>query len=124
MDKLIKSGIIHVNGVNIQYNITDNYFNSAENMVAHCEFSSLSKARENVLSTTGYKSHFFGICQENFSRQIDTNHKEIIEHLVKHYAIENGLKIRSFSFGYAEEMRVEKAIQQSLFLNLKPNHYE
>lgn len=115
MKKITKTGIINVNGTNIQYTLTDNYFDSEKLPIAHCEFLSLTIGRKNIVSDTGFLSHFFGLSNIDFSKLIESDHKTIIESLVYRLAEENGLKIRSLSFAQLPEMADIRAKQQTLF---------
>lgn len=115
MQKIVKAGIVHVNGTNIKFILTNNFFDSDINKVAHCEFVSLTKGRKNITSNTGFKSHFFGVSDFEFLSCLYKDHESIIENLIHSFAEENGCCIHSFKFGEFKEFPDTIAYQQSLF---------
>jgi hypothetical protein len=115
MEKIVKTGIIHVNGTNIKYILTNNYFDSDINKIAHCEFVSLTTGRKNVISSTGFKSHFLRVADMEFMSCLKEDHKSIIETLIRSFAEVNTVRIHTFKFGELTEIQDSVAIQQSLF---------
>jgi hypothetical protein len=114
MKKLTKKGVFNLNRVNINYTITNNYFDSNDPQ-AHCEFKSNQDTRPNILSETGYLSHFLGACTPDFSKLIENDTENLIREIVTSLARENKKIVRNLDFEELPEGKFERVTQGNLF---------
>lgn len=112
MEAIRFEGFVCLNGVNISYIITNDAFNAKNTfMVGHVVFESTSKNKPNLLSETGYKSHFFGKMTEEFQEVLMNNHEDIVMEILYLYLEDKGKYNLKMGMG----MEKEEYIQQLLF---------
>ena len=108
------SGSLFLNGVNIEYTITNDYFNDGAPDTGHLEFRSRSHKKENEISETGYRSHFFGYVTEESNNQIINDHENLVLDVVRYLVKDcNGKKVKELFIGEGKEKEIY--IQASMF---------
>ena len=115
MKNIIKKGIVNINGTNIRYTLNNNYFDSEVHPTSHCEFISLIDKKPNVITETGYRSHFLGISSNELTGLIESKHEWVVEKIARALVKDNGKQINNFSFGQKKELEHITAHQTTLF---------
>jgi len=105
-----KEGVLNINNININFTLTNDYFESGEPDVSHLEFRSQIKGKANAITETGYRSHFFGVTSNEFNEHMMNNWQELIRDTVEENKRET---IKTFNFSQGHEKEI--ATQGNLF---------
>jgi hypothetical protein len=115
MEKFICQGVLNLNGTNIKYSLTNNYFDSDNHPVSHLEFNSLIYQKPNAISETGYKSHFFGQTTKEITEVMKDDPEGVVKYWIENLLNKEGKKLNRLVFQELPELQPEKVTVLTLF---------